>query len=361
MMLLSTFCGVLLLVQAPAAGTVSGRITDDQGQPAIDVPVQLVRGSSNSQGQTFQTAGSTNADDRGEYRLYGVSPGSYYLLVGNSPGPVGRPGRPNGLSAAVYALSFYPGVTDVRQAATIEVRSGSEVTADMRVQRENTYRVRGRVIDSRTGQAPQKADVSLNYRNLTGGGGSFSSGQSYNPTTGTFELKNVIPGHYIVRAQIQDSNPSVPLTGPVDKAARQAAITARPSAEVPVEVQNSDVDGLVLNLTLPSSISGRLSFQGAVFSSLPGRDRIRVHLQPTDGIVSPPALIPVDADGTFRIDNLREGSYQIGVSNLPPGYYVKSVSLGGTDVLTNVFSFSGSISGTLDVVVTSAQPSSTAV
>ena len=37
MTLLSTFCGLLLLVQASATGTVSGRITDEQGQPAVDV------------------------------------------------------------------------------------------------------------------------------------------------------------------------------------------------------------------------------------------------------------------------------------------------------------------------------------
>src|SRR5689334_22701759 len=125
MTLLSTFFGLLLLAQGSANGTVSGRITDDQGQPAVDVPVQLVRRSSDPQSKTFQAAASTNADDRGEYRLYGVTPGSYFLLVGNSPGPLGRPGRPNSLAAAVYALSFYPGVTDVSQAARIEVKSGS--------------------------------------------------------------------------------------------------------------------------------------------------------------------------------------------------------------------------------------------
>jgi len=353
MTMLSTVCGLLLLIQASTTGTVRGRITDDQGQPAVDVPVQLVRVLFNPQGKTFQAVGSTNVDDRGEYRLYGVSPGSYYLLVGNSPGPLGRPGRPNGLSPAVYALSFYPGVTDVSQAAQIELKSGSEVTADMRVQRQNTYRVRGRIVDSRTGQAPPSADVSLNYRNLTGGGGGFSSSQSYNPKTGTFELKNVIPGHYIVQAQIQDPNLSGPVNGPVDIAARQAAIAARPSAQVPLDVQNSDVDGLVLTLTLPSSIPGRLSFQGAAFSTLTGRDRVRVEIQPTDGIAGPPVLTPLGADGTFRIDNVREGSYQIRVVNLPPGFYVKSALLGGADVLADAFRFSSSISGTLDVVVSS--------
>src|SRR5438094_3802424 len=261
-------------------------------------------------------------------------------------------GGPSGLSTAIYALSFYPGVTDVSQAARIEVKSGSEVVADMRVQRENTYRVRGHVIDSRTGQAPPRADISLNYRNLTGGGGGFSSGQSYNPATGTFELRNVIPGQYIVQAQIQEANPRGPSTGAVDFAARQAAIAARPSAQVPVYVQNSDVDGVVLTLTVAAPIPGRVSLQGAALSTLANLDRIRVEIRPTvDGIANPPGLTPVAADGTFRIDNLREGSYQIRMVNLPQGFYVKSAFLGGTDILTDVFKFSGSTSGTLDVRV----------
>ena len=343
-----------LTIRLTPTGTVSGRISDELGQPAVDVPVQLVRVAFSPQGKTFQAVGSTNVNDRGEYRLYGISPGSYYLLAGNSPGPLGRPGRPSGLSTAVYALSFYPGVTDVSQAARIEVKSGSEVVADMRVQRENTYRVRGRVIDSRTGQAPPRADISLNYRNLTGGGGGFSSAQSYNPATGTFELRDVIPGQYIVQAQIQEANPPGPSTGAVDFAARQAAIAARPSAQVPVYVQNSDVDGVVLTLTVASPIPGRVSLQGAALSTLANLDRIRVEIRPTvDGIANPPTPTAVAADGTFRIDNLREGSYQIRIVNLPQGFYVKSAFLGGTDILTDVFKFSGSTSGTLDVVVSS--------
>lgn len=329
--MLSTFCGLFLLVQASATGAVSGRIIDAQGQPATDVPVQLVRTQLDLQGRTFRAAGSTNADDRGDYRLYGVSPGTYYLLVGNSPGPVGRPGRPGSASAGVYALSFYPGVADFNQAAPIEVKSGSEVIADVRVQRENTYRIRGRVIDSRTGQAPPRVDVSLNYRTLTGSGGSFASGQNYNPKTGTFELRDIVPGHYIVQALMPEPD--------------------RPLAVVPVDVQSSDVDGVVLTLTLPASLSIRLSLEGGAFSTLAGRDRISVEIRPTDGIVFPPALVPVGADGTLRIDNFRQGNYQIRVANLPQGVYAKSAVIGGVDVLTDVFRFSGSTSATMDIVL----------
>src|SRR5438094_6370665 len=82
-----------LTIHLTPTGTVSGRISDELGQPAVDVPVQLVRVAFSPQGKTFQAVGSTNVNDRGEYRLYGISPGSYYLLAGNSPAPLGRPGR----------------------------------------------------------------------------------------------------------------------------------------------------------------------------------------------------------------------------------------------------------------------------
>ena len=111
---------------------------------------------------------------------------------------------------------------------------------------------------------------------------------------------------------------------------------------------------MVLTLTVASPIPGRVSLQGAALSTLANLDRIRVEIRPTvDGIANPPGLTPVAADGTFRIDNLREGSYQIRIVNLPQGFYVKSAFLGGTDILTDVFKFSGSTSGTLDVVVSS--------
>src|SRR5206468_273168 len=182
---------------------------------------------------------SAAANDRGEYRLYGIPPGNYYLNVGNGPGLLRRPGQAgfgNPGSIATYAVSFYPGVADLSQAALIEVKSGGEIIADMRVERQRMYRVRGRIIDSRTGQPPTMADVSLSYRSLSGGGGSFSSGPSYDPASGAFELQNVIPGQYIIQAQIPETNPFVRPTDAAAFAARAAAVAARPSAQVPLSV-----------------------------------------------------------------------------------------------------------------------------
>ena len=64
-----------LTIHLTPTGTVSGRISDELGQPAVDVPVQLVRVAFSPQGKTFQAVGSTNVNDRGEYRLTAAANG----------------------------------------------------------------------------------------------------------------------------------------------------------------------------------------------------------------------------------------------------------------------------------------------
>ena len=58
------------------------------GQPQAGVPIQLLRATFNSSGQrTFQVEGTARTNDRGEYRLYWITPGRYYVSAGTAPGP----------------------------------------------------------------------------------------------------------------------------------------------------------------------------------------------------------------------------------------------------------------------------------
>jgi 5-hydroxyisourate hydrolase-like protein (transthyretin family) len=70
------------------AGNVSGHIRDEAGFPAAGVPVQLSRIRYNENGQkSFQPLELQRTNDFGEYRMYWVSPGRYYLNAGSAPGP----------------------------------------------------------------------------------------------------------------------------------------------------------------------------------------------------------------------------------------------------------------------------------
>jgi hypothetical protein len=117
------------------AGTVSGRILDENGQPALGIPVQLLRQTYNATGRTYQAVGAAAADDRGQYRLFGVPPGRYYLNIGNPPGPIRMVAPAGGgviggqlAGGTAYAFSYFPGVADASQAVMIEVKSGQEVS-----------------------------------------------------------------------------------------------------------------------------------------------------------------------------------------------------------------------------------------
>ena len=155
------------------AANISGRVRDTSDQSLINVPVQLLRYSYDSTGQrTYQSVGTAQTNDRGEYRMYWVTPGRYYLVAGRpstgaSPltemmmASVGGL-RPNGNAVPpVSGYVFYPGVTEIANARVIDLQPGADLQAVDLVlaTKPRTYSIRGKLIDSRTGQAPPRATV----------------------------------------------------------------------------------------------------------------------------------------------------------------------------------------------------------
>jgi hypothetical protein len=346
-----------LSIHMTPAGNVNGRITDDLGLPAVGATVQLLRASYNLNGQkTFQSAGSTRTNDRGEYRLFWVTPGRYYVYAGSPPGPTrplelgGVGDSPNGVQES-YAMTYYSGAIDIKDATIIDVQPGVDLNAiDFSLPRQKLFRIRGRVIDARTGQRPAAATMTLGSRSLTGGGFTSSSGQSYNAADGTFELRDVAPGAYTVGAQIQEG-----VQGALPPIFAAGA-PPRPTGSTPVTVSGSDVDGVMITITVGASIPGRINVEGQDLSSVTGLDRIRVQLNSPTALAGPafqptPQSQPVSADGTFREDNAFPGEYRVSVVPLPAGFYVKEIRFDQADALNKPLVFSGSVSSPLEVVL----------
>src|SRR5262249_46703593 len=85
-------------------------------------------------------ANTTN--DRGDYRLFWLTPGSYYIGV--------VPVRPDtGLTdvRGIYAKTFYPGTTDINNAAILTVHPGEELNADFKIQWLPLRRISGQIAD----------------------------------------------------------------------------------------------------------------------------------------------------------------------------------------------------------------------
>lgn len=345
------------------AGAVSGRIRDNRGQPAVGVQVQVLKPTYSIVGQrTFQSAGSSRTDDRGEYRLFWITPGRYFVMASSGANSTAGAliSSPNEIPGDGIAPTFYPGAVDILQAAAIDVKPGADIGGvDVIVNRQPSYRIRGRIIDSRSGQAPSAASIGVSAPSLTGGNNIPTFSATYDGRDGTFELREVSPGPHIIRATLPiSSNTVTPANAGTISAAGQVV-----SGQVALNV-SGDTDGVVLTLSAGVSISGRLTLEGPAISASQetnslARYRVQLLRPSSDGVL--PAAVgmptpqsqPTSADGSFRVDNVVPGEYRVSVSPLPPDSYVKQVRFNQNDVLNKPMQFSSADSGTLDVLLSS--------
>src|SRR5262249_44581190 len=147
-----------------------------------------------------------------------VAPGTYYLSAASSNRPIpGVPFNP-GMRSNKYPRTFYPASTDINAATTIDLKPAAELSGlDFRLNEQQTYRVRGRVVDSTSGQIPRNVSISILQRNPVVNTGMSSSGSPYNPNDGTFELRDVASGSYRITAQVPNfaRNPGQPQVTPM--------------------------------------------------------------------------------------------------------------------------------------------------
>ena len=119
-----------LVFRLVPAATISGRVSNEEGEPLVKVLVQALK-YSYSQGKQHPAPVSfevTNA--QGEYRLQGLPEGKYYVTATFRPGVStvagGRgAGPPPG---SMYAPTFYPGTTEPARAVPVELQQGGETS-----------------------------------------------------------------------------------------------------------------------------------------------------------------------------------------------------------------------------------------
>ena len=373
------------------AATISGRIRDTSDQPLINVSVQLLRYSYNYQGQrSYQVVGTTMTDDRGEYRIYWVSPGRYFLLAGK-PSTGANPftdliladtagGGANGNEVpSVLGYAFYPGVQDIANARSIELQAGADLqSVDMVLTpKPRTFKVRGKIVDSRTGQPPPRASVfvapqmpGLNANDDQFYFGPDGGSQNYNGKTGVFEIRDLLPGTYSLVGSMMDT-PVPNRPGP----------PGRSSGLVSIGIGSADLDNVVLPLIPAVAIPGRIRIDGQLPAQMT-TERLRVQLVPVGISAGSQASLPVlmndvlyqnsqanvAADGTFRLANVVQGEYRIEISGFPTNIngqggtqyfgsmltgnaYIKDARFDGNDALNAPLSFTGSVNSGLEIVL----------
>jgi Carboxypeptidase regulatory-like domain len=326
-----------LLFRMVPDGVLSGRITDEDGASVVDAAVTaLLMQVRRGQRKLFAIA-TVQTNDLGEYRLYDLRPGRYYVRAASQQQYVKDKKQPASNDAppaqSAYAAVFYPGTSDAKEAIAVTLPPGQEVPlADMTLVPTSAVRIRGHVFNAISGKPLSGCCVFLEP-----GGGivlhDSGPGRLAN-NDGAFEIDNVVPGSFILRA-------SAPTNGKWHE------------ARLPIEVRNVGLDDLNLTIFPEVTIAGRVTIEGREPVRL---STLHVLMEELEcGFCTNGRNADVSADGTFQLLDVPPGKYQVRVEGGPAATYLKSVRFHGESSPDNVINVDpGGKQGLLEILLNSA-------
>jgi hypothetical protein len=306
----------------PMAGAISGVVLDESGEPLAGASVQAQRRTyAGGRPQPVPTAVSVDlTDDLGQFRLFGLPPGSYYVSAEASRSPLGTFRTITIGGGATY----YPGTLLAPEAAPVPVSVGQDVTGiSLRVLPPRTAAITG-VLRGMGGRPASDFVVRIGQGN--------SSGPITVRPDGSFLVRDLVPGRYSVMAQSSSSSP----------------------VEVAIEevlLQGSDAS-VALTLRKANVVRGRVTFDtvDAKSSLQPSTIRIRLEGAPTPMFVFGLGGLRINDDWTFDATGLV--GRQLLRPSLPPGWAVKSVRVDGKDVTDTPTDFGSADIDDLEVRIT---------
>ena len=313
-------------------GVIAGRVLDEEGEPVPSANVQVSRQQYIQGRKQMSRMNGASTNDLGEYRVFGLAPGRYYVSADT------RPNQMLPQTEDEYVTTYFPRATDGAAAAPIDVAPGAQLrNIDIALAKMHTVTVRGRVASEvgppAGGENARRTNlnVMLSARNAMVAGGGFNRGATVTPD-GTFELRGVTPGSYFVVGLVN---------------AQGKTFTAR----APIQVGSSNIEGITLAIRGGVPVSGRVRVEGESSASI---GQLRVTLQPAamGGIMFAP--IPtqqVKENGSFQLDDVGADQYMVSIGSLPEGFYVKSVRSANLDVLADGLEIAGGSPAPLDVVL----------
>jgi protocatechuate 3,4-dioxygenase beta subunit len=385
-----------LVVRMARGAVITGTVTDESGQPVAGAPLRVWQlQTSGEDRRIVGMAGSPLAsnqfstDDRGDYRVYGLAEGTYYVsaAVTQAATPdirlqsaadfraIDNEARATGTTAAAggattfqpmpgravgFAPVFHPSAVMVDTAAGITLTPGLErAGVDIVMRFVPTTVVRGRLI-APDGQPPsQKRLMLTTYESGGISTGGFSQSVVPVEADGGFATNSLAPGRYTLWARGAPA-------GAVPPAGGAAATTSSLPlfADVTVEVTGDELPEVTLRLAEGSSVRGRIIFEGDV--PPPDASTIRFALSalsPTR-MASGGASASPSADGTFTLSHVPPGEYRASafVGNLITSgrtnpWILKSARYQERDVVDTPFEVrSGADIEGLTVVMTNKMP-----
>jgi hypothetical protein len=323
-----------VVIMLTPTGAIAGRVSDGSRAAPL-VWVRALKPEFFDGQRSFRIAAWAQTDDRGEFRLFGLPPGLYFVsaILPANPRLEGpnliTPAIPTRANGNVYSTSapatadnldprvfdalaapavYHPGTTNIERAVAVEVRPGDSVAGlSLALAHVEPRRVRGRVT------ATDPAALASLRVTLTP---VLSATNAPIPSPaiaeGRFDFARVPPGRYIVSAFSPAAN-SIRFTG--------SAI---------VDVGATDVSGVSVAMNPGVTVTGTLSIDGRALTAADGA--LSIQLQSASPGTPGQGAQRVQPDGTFTLSNVFPGRYRFRVIQAGKTPWVKSARWGADDV-----------------------------
>jgi hypothetical protein len=307
-----------LIFRLPPRAVIRGVVSDDGGDPVQQARVSLYRVDMRSGLGNIVHAGNSMTDDTGAYEFAHLDAGNYYVAVMATPWYASRP-QPRHDSAGnlvpedqrspldvAYPTTFYADVTDSDSATPIPVKAGDQVQVNLTMHAVPAVHLSVQV-PSPAGRGFAMPQLNQEIFGQTEGmpaatAYNWRGRQTDSDGDTTVELSGVASGHY-----------SVELHGGGDSS-RSTVVDASSDSRIDLSQSAGIAD-----------VSGKVAMASG---ELP--ERLNISLRSSDGRYG--GSDRVNDDGTFAIQGVSQGTYELWVS--APGTSLAVTHLTATGATT---------------------------
>ncbi len=302
--------------------TIAGRLTDSQGRPLADVGVSATT-LQYDEGRPVFAVGTLPrlTNDRGEFRVFWLPPGEYYLLAETGSANLAEARINDILNVARRA--YYPGTVDSAAAAPITIRGGESLEGmNFSLPTTANIRITGHV--STTGPLPSGGVVRSFYLLPRDGRPADVYPAEFintiRPLRGlptldfALEVRGLPPGAYDLAPFYIDGN---------------TFYTGR----TPIDIGDRDLENVVAivhsNVDIPGKVISKDNLEYAKWRAIHLELRARDAAVPLTSRAGSAVFQP---DGTFTIRNAVEGRYFLYTRSIPEDLYISEIRQGGLDL-----------------------------
>lgn len=317
-------------------GVIAGAVRDSDGEPYAGAAVNLFSVSYEKGRGTIRLEDSSlSTDDLGQFRITGLEPGRYFLsaaasrhdeeeaTVDHSPGTAPHP--------EAVVTTFYPGTIDPANAVAIDLAPGARHTgADITLLRSPLHKVILRI------QAAPGLRTSARLLYAADGFGEVGHTTTEN---GSLEIIDVPSGTYELRFDASVPHKSTP--GVFDAANQFDGC----GSSVPVTFDKEDTVEISVTAPRCARIAGHITTDtGKALKDAFGYEFVHDTADENRAFVK--------ADGSFRL-TVAPGLHSLDFRDTTAehGVYIKSIRVGGQDLLRGGLTLSGGDNLDVEVVL----------